>query len=83
MSVILRYGAAQKQRLGLARRAERSSADGVSPSSDAMETIEEVDPVAAMVEGVKTRGVRLLHAFSLLKLLEIDITCPPTREEIC
>lgn len=57
MSMTLRYGATQKQRLGYSRSIHRGR-----PSVDSVDSMEgvqeegEVDPVAAMVEGVKTRG---------------------------
>lgn len=63
LSVILRYGATQKQRLGYARGAHRpgrtsiDSSDSVGETSEETEDFEEIDRVAAMVEGVKTRGV--------------------------
>ena len=61
MAVLLRYGATQKQRLGLSHggsRAERllESVDN-SGVRERLEDEEEEDLVAAMVERVKTRGV--------------------------
>ncbi|KAI0346623.1 zf-C3HC-domain-containing protein [Trametopsis cervina] len=58
LSVVLRYGAVQKQRLGYTRgiRGERSSMDSSASGNGNIESTQEADPVAAMVEGVKARG---------------------------
>jgi len=58
LTVVLRYGMAEKQRIEynfLASREDGSEAEG-RDETDGME----VDNVKAMVHGVKTRGVRLL-----------------------
>ena len=62
MSVVLRYGATQKQRLGYSRSGRgpgRPSIDSVDSAAEVTQSgdLQEVDRVAAMVEGVKTRGV--------------------------
>lgn len=60
LSVVLRYGAAQKQRLGYSRAAHRPGRPSVDSMGSVFETdedMQDIDRVAAMVEGVKTRGV--------------------------
>ncbi|KAI0084054.1 C3HC zinc finger-like-domain-containing protein [Irpex rosettiformis] len=67
LSVVLRYGAAQRQRLRLPqggnwveRRSLDSTNGGERDGADGPGGDREVDPVAAMVEGVKMRGGREL-----------------------
>jgi len=59
LTVVLRYGMAEKQRIEynfLVSRENGSGVDGRDGETDGME----VDNVKAMVHGVKTRGVRFL-----------------------
>ena len=61
MSMVLRYGATQKQRLGRSR----NDSTGTTNSAAESEAVPELDQVEAMVEGVKAHGVSvftLLHA---------------------
>ena len=53
MSMILRYGATQKQRLGRSR----NDSTGSTNSAPECEEVPELDQVEAMVEGVKAHGV--------------------------
>lgn len=78
LSVVLRYGATQRRRLGLSYNG-RGSVDSVrggggegAGTGGEDEGEREVDAVAAMVEGVKTRGVSFtVLYFTLFFVLEI------------
>jgi hypothetical protein len=63
LSVVLRYDATRKQRLGYSRSMSTGqSLTGLNvEGGDTSEAVQEADPVAAMVEEVKARGVS--HVF--------------------
>ena len=59
LTVVLRYGMAEKQRVEYNFLAPREDGSGVEGRDDKAERME-VDNVKAMVHGVKTRGVSFL-----------------------
>lgn len=82
LSVVLRYGATQRQRLGLNYNGRGSvdsvrvnGGEGASAGGEG-EGEREVDAVAAMVEGVKTRGVSLTGLLSLVSSPRDQILTP-------
>lgn len=59
MSMVLRHGATQKQRLGRPRSEIPGSAVHLQGAAAEEGTMPEFDQVDAMVEGVKARGVSI------------------------
>jgi hypothetical protein len=79
MSMILRYGATQKQRLGR-HRTDLPSIPAATPNLAVQEdgAVPELDQVDAMVERVKSRGVSvaIIHVSSSeLTLVRVGIFC--------
>lgn len=68
MSIVLRYGAAQKQRMRRTRSVATHSATVSTEDSEARmdeEVMPEMNQVDQMVEGVKARGVRVFARWNL------------------
>lgn len=79
VTVVLRYGMAQKQRIEYSLLAQREMAEGEDDDWEKMD----VDNVKAMVNGVKSRGVGFPAFIPLLDCLLTTVITGQGSSQIC